>query len=208
MESKPYANCVFLNCPFDEAYKPVMNAIIFAIYDCGFTPRCAMEVSDSSDVRIDKIAQIIADCKLGVHDISRTELDDHNDLPRFNMPFELGIFMGAKKFGDDKQRTKRCLVLDRAPYRYHEFISDISGQDIRSHNADPSVAISEIRSWLNSASSRQTIPGGREIARRYDSFCADLRGILDAAKLVTDEVTINDYFLFIENWLTEDRSSP
>jgi len=32
------------------------------------------------------------------HDISRTELNEHS-LPRFNMPLELGLFLGASRFG-------------------------------------------------------------------------------------------------------------
>ena len=34
---------VFINCPFDQNYKPLFEAIIFTIYDCGFRPICALE---------------------------------------------------------------------------------------------------------------------------------------------------------------------
>ncbi|MEO1034443.1 MAG: hypothetical protein AAFX44_02670 [Pseudomonadota bacterium] len=68
-------------------------------------------------------------------------MDNENGLPRFNMPLELGVFVGAKRFGDSAQKNKKTLILDREPYRYQEFISDIAGQDIKSHDADPAQAI-------------------------------------------------------------------
>lgn len=205
MVSDAYHKSVFINCPLDEPYKPILKAIAFAVYDCGFLPRCAMESGDSGEVRIEKIMRIISECSLGIHDISRTELDEHNGLPRFNMPFELGVFLGAKRFGDNDQRLKNCLVLDRGQYRYQEFISDISGQDIRSHASNADTAIGEIRSWLSSvsgASDQRIIPGGREISNKYGMFLADLPAMLESAKILEDELTINDYFLFVEKWLS------
>ena len=118
MQSIRYNDNVFINCPFDSVYKPLFDAMVFAIYDCGFIARCALEEEDASEVRIDKIYNIIADCRYGIHDISRTELDRDSNLPRFNMPLELGIFLGAKKFGIEEQKRKKCLVLDREQYRY------------------------------------------------------------------------------------------
>ena len=87
---------VFINCPFDSAYRPLFEAAVFATFDCGFHPRCSLEIEDSSQVRIEKINRIIQQSRLAIHDISRTELDSTFQLPRFNMPLELGIFLGAK----------------------------------------------------------------------------------------------------------------
>lgn len=113
MRSTHYNDNVFINCPFDSAYKPLFDAMVFAVYDCGFVARCALEEDDASEARIDKIYSIIADCRYGIHDISRTELDTDSNLPRFNMPLELGVFLGAKKFGIEEQKRKKSLVLDR-----------------------------------------------------------------------------------------------
>lgn len=122
MATSSYNSSVFINCPFDDAFVPIRNAIVFAIYDCGFIPRCALEEDNGGNVRFDKIQRIIAECKFGVHDISCTELDAHNNLPRFNMPLELGVFLGAKRYGGPDQRRKNCLILDREQYRYQQFI--------------------------------------------------------------------------------------
>ena len=110
----------------DAAYAPLFEPIIFALLDCGFTPRCALEVDDAGQVRFEKILALVKRCRFAIHDISRTELDRRNRLPRFNMPLELGLFLGAHRFGSGEQRRKACLVLDREPYRYQKFISDIA----------------------------------------------------------------------------------
>ncbi len=36
MRSAYYNDNVFLNCPFDSAYKQLFDAMVFAVYDCGF----------------------------------------------------------------------------------------------------------------------------------------------------------------------------
>src|SRR5436305_10229200 len=104
---------VFINCPFDTKYRPLMRALLFAVHDCGFRARSALEVEDSGEVRVQKILRIISESPLGIHDISRVEPDRFTSLPRFNMPSELGLFLGAKAFGGPDQQAKRCLVLVR-----------------------------------------------------------------------------------------------
>jgi hypothetical protein len=68
-----YEDSVFINCPFDSEYRPIFYALVFAVHDCGYFARCALEIDDSGLVRIQKIEQIIADCRFGIHDISRVE---------------------------------------------------------------------------------------------------------------------------------------
>jgi hypothetical protein len=193
---------VFVNCPFDESYRPIFEAIVFAVHDCGYVARCSLEVSDASQVRIEKIAAIIAACKFGIHDISRTELDATTHLPRFNMPLELGLFLGAKRFGSPKQRSKTCLILDVDRYRYQKFISDIAGQDIAAHGGSADEAIRVVRDWLSAATPRTVkIPGGAAIARRYRTFREELPAACERLQLRVDELTFSDYVVQVEEWL-------
>lgn len=203
MAAISYAENVFLNCPFDTQYLDLRNAIVFSIFDCGFVARGALEVDDSGEIRFDMIQRIISECKFGIHDISRTELDKTTGLPRFNMPLELGVFIGAKRYGNSQQKTKKSLVLDCDDYRYQSFVSDISGHDIRSHNNNPEDAISLVRNWLNASSGRRTIPGGREIVKRWQRFESDLPNMCATIPIDIDELTYNDYANFISEWLSE-----
>ena len=201
MRSSNYNDNVFINCPFDANYKPLFDAMVFAVHDCGFIPRCALEEEDASQVRIDQIYSIIADCRYGIHDISRTELDEGSGLPRFNMPLELGIFLGAKRFGAEEQKRKKCLVLDRELYRYQQFISDIAGQDIQAHNNSSREVITHVRNWLRTASRRESIPGGSIIWKRYRDFRRSLPQTARACQLTVEDLIFNDYILVVTRWL-------
>ena len=67
-----YDTSVFVNCPFDAGYVRLFDAIVFALLDCGFTPRCALEIDAAGLVRFEKILQLVKGCRFGIHDISRT----------------------------------------------------------------------------------------------------------------------------------------
>lgn len=204
MSQSNYTSGVFINCPFDDEYLPIFQAIVFSVIDCGYVAQCARGIDDSSEVRIEKITKIISECKYGIHDISRTELSKDTNLPRFNMPFELGMFVAAKRFGNSQQKKKKCLVLDSAPYRYQSFISDIAGQDIRSHKNDDSEAIKLVSNWLRNISGRMTIPGGSEILRRYRRFAAELPDLCNELRLTVDEMSFNDYTSLVYVWLDKN----
>ncbi len=196
-----YDDDVFINCPFDDTYHELFRAIVFTVADCGFIPRCALERSDSGETRIEKLFRIIAECRYGIHDISATELDPINRLPRFNMPLELGIFLGAKRYGSSLQERKSCLILDRERYRYQKFCSDIAGQDPKSHEGDPSQAVRCVRNWLKDERPDEAVPGGGRIFDRYQTFCADLPLVADTLHLDAGELQFNDLTTVIAEWL-------
>lgn len=200
MPKSRYDESVFINCPFDSAYKDLFEAIVFAVQDCGFIARCAKEARDSGEVRIEKIISIVRSCRYGIHDISRTELDPVHGLPRFNMPLELGLFVGAKAFGRDRQRSKSTLILDTERFRYQKFCSDIAGQDIEVHGGDPAIAIRRVRDWL-SDSADALIPSGSKIVPRFHQFQDDLPLYCAPYGLDETELTFIDFRNMVGFWL-------
>ena len=196
---------VFVNCPFDKGYKAIFDAILFAITDLGFVARSAREEDDAGEFRLAKIQRIIRECKYGVHDISAVKLDSINKLPRFNMPLELGLFLGCKEYGGRSQRYKVSLIFDSDPYRYQIFISDIAAQDIHSHDGKAKVAIRELRAWLATASKRTKLPGGKDIFDRYQRFLADLPALCAEIRLQPPEVTFKDLRQLMVDWLQQNR---
>jgi hypothetical protein len=174
---------------------------VFAVYNLGFIARCALEVDDSGEVRLAKITRIIAECSYGIHDISSVGLGTITNLPRFNMPLELGLFLGCKLFGGAAQRRKGCLILDSKPFRYRASISDIAGQDIHVHKGLPRHAIVEVRDWLVNVSRTKGLPGGMEIAKRYTRFVKDLPDICNNLKRQPDKLTFADLSEMVEIWL-------
>lgn len=200
--ARTYDNSVFVNCPFDSAYRPLFEAVAFGVYDCGFYPRCSLEVDDSSEVRIEKITRIIKGCRLAVHDISRTQADRVTRLPRFNMPLELGIFLGAKAFGPRDQKRKAALVLEELPYRYQKYISDIAGQDIRAHRRKAGVVIREVRNFLSHhCAPGVLLPGGEKIVERFEEFREGLPATCHEAHLNREELTFRDLTNLIVEWM-------
>jgi hypothetical protein len=125
------------------------------------------------------------------------------------MPLELGMFLGAKRYGRAEQKQKTCLILDVERYRFQTFISDIAGQDIAAHGGEPPRAIRAVRDWLSNAMPKSAqIPGGAVIARRYEVFRADLPGMCERLQLTTEELTFNNYVMQVEEWLKVPLTSP
>ena len=187
-----FEESVFINCPFDAEYAPLFRAMVFTVEWCRFRARCGLDIEDSGETRAEKLYRMIRESRLGIHDISRTELTAE-ELPRFNMPYEFGLFVGFKAAGPPKQAQKSLLVLDREPYRYQKFLSDIAGQDIRHHGNDPNFLIATVRAWLqNQHGSARQLPGGEHIAERYREFRADLPRLL--AELKKTPAELDNFF--------------
>ncbi|MGB3930858.1 MAG: hypothetical protein WBL20_18080 [Sphingobium sp.] len=194
---------VFINCPFDPDFKPIFQALIFTIFACGFRPRSARELDDGGQTRIEKLYGLIQECRYGIHDLSRTELDDKNQLPRFNMPLELGLFLGAKRYGDVAQRDKRLLILDIERFRYQKFISDLAGMDIHEHGGKAEAAVRETRHWLANVSRRQ-IASSDKVVRSYDQFIADLPALAAALEFDPNKIPYVDFERIVVGWLMRD----
>ncbi|HEX3108195.1 MAG TPA: hypothetical protein VHU41_03805 [Thermoanaerobaculia bacterium] len=195
-----YDQNVFINCPFDVEYAPIFEAIVFAVNDAGFRPKCARERLDSSQLRIQKIYELIASSRYSIHDLSRTELDSTNALPRFNMPLELGVDLGCKQF-HAKCADKSLLIFDSERYRFQKFVSDLGGQDIHQHANNPRTAVSRVRDWLRTESGKSDIPSGASIYARYQEFQADLPHICEELRLDVSHLTFADFSYTIARWL-------
>jgi len=196
---------VFINCPFTADYQNHFQAIVFTVVRSGFTPRCARESDDGGEVRFEKICRIISGCPYAVHDISKTEPDADSGLPRFNMPFELGLFLGAKRFGGRPHRQKKSLIFDRAPFRYQSFISDISGQDIHPHNGKVDQLIRELATWLRDQARDPKVPGGIAVADEYSKFKVDLPSIAGDMQLQLSELTFKDLVAVVARWIVKEH---
>lgn len=183
----------------------MFRALIFAVVDCGYHPRCAKEIVDGGQYRLQKIEALIHQSKYGIHDLSNMEIDPNSGLPRLNMALELGLFLGAKRFSENtKQKSKKLIILDSDQYRYQQAISDISGQDIEAHENDPLQAIRCVRNWLQTESRRSTLPGANHIIGRYRTYESDLPEICGELRFDADELTFNDLWETMSIWEKEN----
>ena len=159
---------VFINCPFDPAYRPLFRAMCFGVAACGYKPRCALDESDSAAIRFNRILDLITEADFSIHDLSRVEVDSSSGLPRFNMPLELGADLALRLRGPARHRRRRVLVLDAVLHRYDQTLSDISGMDVEAHGNEPARVIAAVRDWLNSGrGSVPPLPGAAAIVADY-----------------------------------------
>ena len=160
---------VFVNCPFDRQYLPLLRPLLFTVIYLGLKPRIALEAMDSGQARLEKIVKLIADSRFGIHDLSRIEAAKAGDLFRLNMPFELGIDFGCRSFGRGRHREKRTLVLEAEPYRYKAALSDLAGSDIESHGNEPYRMILVVRNWIKNVSPMRA-PGPAKVEGAFSDF--------------------------------------
>lgn len=131
--SKVVPNDVFINAPFDAQYENLFLALIAGLVGLGLNPRCALEVPPSID-RLRRLHSIIRSCPFSLHDLSRVQVGRSGPfrVPRFNMPFELGLATAVALANDQTQHQWR--VLEQVRYRVNQSLSDISGYDANIHD--------------------------------------------------------------------------
>lgn len=195
---------VFINCPFDNEFKPLLKALVFELIYLGFSPKLSQTLSSSS-IRVNQIKDFIRTCKFGIHDLSRSKAMVDGELPRFNMPYELGLDIGALEYGNRKLKTKRILILETEKFHYHKVLSDISGQDIENHNDDPKTLITKVRNWFSANFPQEIIVGQSVIWIAYNQFIDDLNTNLSITytEKEVEEMPIGDFIKFATDWIYE-----
>jgi hypothetical protein len=201
------AKRVFVNCPFDEPYKPLFDAIVFAILDLGFLVTHGL--ADQGDpLRLKRISDEMRNSRYSIHDLSRIETDIKTGMPRFNMPFEAGM---AYSLHQSRERTKRphdLLLLDSAAHRFQASISDVAGLDPKVHDGKPGKAILAVRTFLRAKSGLQLRPHPY-VLRRYQAFRRKLGGSARTIGCTAKDLRSWDYIVdlqaLMERWIAENK---
>ncbi|HEX8409208.1 MAG TPA: hypothetical protein VF883_10100 [Thermoanaerobaculia bacterium] len=200
----PFSRNVFVNCPFDAEYLPLLRPLLFTIMYVGFVPRIASERSDSGENRVDKICALIRECRYSIHDLSRLRASEAGELSRMNMPFELGIEYGCRLFGTEPFQSKKCLVLEKDQHEFQKAISDLSGIDIKRHKNEPAEVTRCVRNWFVETVGLRGIDSATRIWYRFADFASDFYDKRVADGYVTDDLDampIPEYIDFIRHWL-------
>jgi hypothetical protein len=188
---------VFINCPFDSDYEPLFEALVFAVVAAGYKARCALEDNDGANIRFDKLRRLIEASPRTIHDLSRTEVGT-NDLPRFNMPFELGLAMGAKYFGGRKARKNSALIMVRQQYSLSAYLSDLAGTDPHPHGGKPTNVIGIVTRYLKRTPEGKMLPGEQFTVDLFAQFKKRLPDMAGMENRRPDEVApFHDYTAFV-----------
>lgn len=175
----------------------------FTVLACGFAPRCALDYSDSGVVRFEEIVKMITECDWSIHDISRVELDSTSNLPRFNMPLELGADLGLRMRGPASQKARKTLVLDSLTHQYDKTLSDISGMDVEVHGNAEDQVIKHVRDWLNANHTLGSVlPGSKAITGDYATYKTIATDIITSLRLDPEnEMPHGDFLHVVEQAL-------
>lgn len=168
---REFETSVFVNCPFDKAYKSLMRPLLFTVHALGLRPRFALERSDSGELRFEKIKELILSCRWGIHDLSRCRSKRAGELYRMNMPLELGVDLGCRFLGPTAMSRKRHLILARRRHEYQRAISDLSGVDIMAHSENPIEVVRVVRDWLVQEAGSPTV-SPTVLWQRFNEFTA------------------------------------
>ena len=197
---------VFINCPFDKSYVRLLQPLLFTVLYLDLNPLVS-ETKSSGQVRVEQIKKLILRSKYSIHDISRSEALQGRDLPRFNMPFEMGLDLGCQSFGKGKISLKKSLVLEKTKYHYQKIISDIAGQDIENHNDNPEELIRKVRNWfaavLNSHQPSPTL-----IWDSYNDFLDRMSEQLKAEAFSRDDIEslpVSNFVILAKQWIALHR---
>ena len=199
---------VFVNCPFDDEYLPLLRPLLFTIAYLGFSPRISLEELDSGKLHIQKIIRLVESSQYAIHDLSRLQARRAGEYYRLNMPFELGIDVGCRLFGRGQRNQKRCLVLEEQHYRYQAALSDLSNSDIAVHGGSPERLVAEVRNWLNSQA-RLRSPGPTRVWTEFLEFMVDNNNALkqrDYSDRDIEHLPVNELMHCIEDWVRAKRT--
>jgi hypothetical protein len=195
---------VFINCPCDERYVPLLQALLFTIVHLGYTPRIALERSDSGEIRLQKISDLIRRSRFSIHDLSRTQAAEPGEFYRMNMPFEFGVDYGCRLFGQSGLRRKRCLVLSGHPFDHVRALSDASGIDVKHHNHEPLELMRQVRNWFVETAEAREVPSASTIWRGFIDFMLDFNGRRVADGYSPEDLNtmpVREFVGFIARWV-------
>jgi hypothetical protein len=174
---------VFINCPFDPNFRPAFEAIVFSTVCCGFLPRCAMESGSVAIPRMEQIVQALRGCKYSIHDLSRCQGEGDANMPRFNMPLELGMAMTERAWRRRVRDRHDWFLLVPRHHPYGRFISDLAGYDPTQYDGTAAGVIPAVMSWLATRPDAERCPMPSDVLNVLPDFHAALELLREAACL-------------------------
>jgi hypothetical protein len=166
---------VFINCPYDEGFRPLFDAVVFATVCCGFMPRSALESGTIAEPRMARIMRAIVGSKYSIHDLSRCKGEGDANLARFNMPLELGVAMAHRHLSKRSAAKHDWLVMVPVGHQYQAFLSDIAGFDPGTHDGSVPGIVTAVMAWLATRPDADRTPNPRQVLSVLPQFDAEIR---------------------------------
>lgn len=158
---------VFLNIPFADSHEFLYVALVAGLVALRLNPRCVLEIPPQQS-RLERLYRLIASCPYSIHDLSHVRLSAiGHRVPRFNMPFELGIAV-AVALAEEGAKAHQFRIFEAKPYRLQQSLSDVLGHDAYIHRG---CADGVLEALLDVFTDLPQVPDLSEMRR----LCRDLR---------------------------------
>lgn len=196
-------NSIFINCPFDNSYLPLLRVMLFAAKFYGLEVMIASSDMDSKSDRLPRIIKLMKKSRYSIHDLSKMKSTAKNEYYRMNMPFELGLDYGLNG------SKKVFLIFENEQYKLKKALSDINGWDVRSHNNDSEKLMMEFRKWIvaenKSISKDLKSYSASDIWYQYNDFYGSFSDHMNAHHMKDEEISVAEYMQYIDTYLEEHR---
>jgi len=161
---------VFLNVPFDSRYSTLFTTVVGGLIALGREPHCVLEVPSDGHNRLERIHGLIASCGASIHDLSRVGLSGPLRVPRFNMPFELGI-----AYALSRQQVHQLFVFESREYRLQASLSDLNGHDPHIHGETQAGILRCILNCFGTPEGSPSFAVLMSLTRRLSRFVSELQ---------------------------------
>ena len=191
-------NALFINCPFDGKYRPMLRAMLFVARFYGLEIKIASSDTDSKSNRLERIIDLMKESKYSIHDLSKLKSEKRKEYYRMNMPFELGLDYGIG--GSEKV----FLIFEDEAYRLKIALSDINGWDVRPHYNKPELLIMEFRRWI--VANREFSPAIKNLSSSdiwyiYNDFYGKFSDFMTIHHMKDEEVSVPEYLSHVDRFL-------
>ena len=126
----------------------------------GRDPHSVLELPDTGQERSRRIFALMRRCRISIHDLSLVSVAGNKRLPRFNMPFELGLAVALSRMNP----SYRFFIFEAKRYRLSKTLSDLAGHDPEIHSGTPRGVLEGLLNWMGTprgAVARQNSSGSR-----------------------------------------------
>ena len=169
---------VFVNCPFDTAYRGSLDAIVFTCVHAGFLPLVAGSTGSVAVPRVERILEALSWSRYSIHDLTRYQGEGSNNLSRFNMPLELGMAMAQRGLRPSSD-AHDWLVLTPLGHVYQQYISDLAGFDPATHDGSQRRVSLAVLSWLLTRPNADVAVGPDDVLPKLTEYSERRRDLDD-----------------------------
>jgi hypothetical protein len=159
------AGDVFLNIPFAPTHEFLYIALVAGLTALRLNPRCVLEIPPQQH-RLQRLFDHIRGCAFSIHDLSHVKLSPGKGsrVPRFNMPFELGIAVAIALAEQQTKDQHQFRIFEAQPFRLQKSLSDVLGHDPYVHRGSADGVLEAV---LNVFSNLEDAPAPSEMRRLH-----------------------------------------